>query len=64
MVSDMEAAARLILSGRFLGYLSEHYADRFVAQGTLKAIRPDLFGCEAPFQLVFNRERASDRCWH
>lgn len=54
IVSDMEAEARLILSGHFLGYLPEHYARRFVEQGRLRALRPDLFGYRAVFQLAYN----------
>lgn len=49
-VSDMEAEARLILSGRFLGYLPEHYAKQFVDRGRLRCMRPDLFRYRANFQ--------------
>lgn len=50
MVSDMEAEARLILSGRYLGYLPAHYARAFVEAGRLRSIRPDLLGYSARFQ--------------
>ncbi|MDP2699514.1 LysR family transcriptional regulator [Thalassospira sp.] len=53
-VSDMEAEARLILSGAFLGYLPEHYAQQFVGQGRMRAIRPDQFFTEAMFQASFD----------
>lgn len=49
-VSDMESEARLILSGRYLGYLPEHYARQYVESGRIRSIRPDLFGYRAPFQ--------------
>lgn len=52
MVNDMEAEARLILSGHFLGYLPEHFAERFVTEGRLRPLRPELFSYEAPFQLA------------
>lgn len=52
VVSDMEGEARLILSNRFLGYLPEHFAARFVAEGRMRPVRPDLFGYDAPFQLA------------
>lgn len=58
IVSDMEAEARLILSGHFLGYLPEHYARRFVEEGRLRALRPDLFGYRAVFQLAYNPAKA------
>lgn len=50
VVSDMEAEARLILSGRYLGYLPEHFARPFVEAGRLRMIRPDLLGYSAKFQ--------------
>lgn len=55
IVSDMEAEARLILSGRFLGYLPDHFADRFVRDGQLRSLRPDLFRYKANFQVAYNR---------
>jgi DNA-binding transcriptional LysR family regulator len=53
VVSDMEAAARLILSGRYLGYLPEHYARQFVNAGLIRPIRPNLFSYHAPFKVAY-----------
>lgn len=58
IVSDMEAEARLILSGRFLGYLPEHFARPFVEAGRMRALRPQLFGYEAPFQMAYDPVKA------
>ena len=58
VVSDMESEARLILSGAYLGYLPEHFAARFVAEGRLRAVRSDLFAYAAPFQIAFAPDRA------
>lgn len=55
VVSDMEAEARLILSGRYLGYLPEHYAQRYVDAGRMRAVRPDLFRYRAPFQMAYEK---------
>lgn len=55
IVSDMEAEARLILSGRFLGYLPDHFAERYVQDGQLRSVRPDLFRYKANFQVAYNR---------
>jgi DNA-binding transcriptional LysR family regulator len=41
-VFSMEAAAVLILSGRFGGFLPAHYAQRWVDSGEMRALRPDL----------------------
>jgi DNA-binding transcriptional LysR family regulator len=58
-VSDMEAEAHLILSGAYLGYLPEHYAAPFVRDGRLRALRPDFFSYEAPFQIVFDENKGA-----
>lgn len=60
VVSDMEAEARLILSGAFLGYLPEHYAASFVAAGRLRSIRPELFNREQTFQIAHDPNRAEN----
>ncbi len=57
VVNDMESEARLILSGAYLGYLPEHYARGWVAEGRLRALRPDLFDYTAPFQLAHAPEK-------
>jgi DNA-binding transcriptional LysR family regulator len=45
---DQEAIATLILSGKFLGFLPDHYAESFVRSGRMQAVRPDLlhYACE------------------
>jgi DNA-binding transcriptional LysR family regulator len=55
IVSDMEAEARLILSGRFLGYLPQHFAQSFVDRGSLRCIRPDLFRYRSRFHVAHDR---------
>ncbi len=40
---DQEAIALLILSGRFLGFLPDHYASGFVASGAMQPIAPKRF---------------------
>lgn len=59
-VSDMEAEARLILSGAFLGYLPEHYAKQFVDAGRMRPIRPEQFFVEAMFQASFDSSKQPD----
>jgi DNA-binding transcriptional LysR family regulator len=45
---DQESIATLILSGQFLGFLPDHYAESFVRAGRMQAVRPDLlsYSCE------------------
>lgn len=59
-VDTMEAQLALILSGRYVGYLPEHYAEQYMKQDLLKPINPSVFGFQAPFSLVFKRGRARD----
>lgn len=56
-VHQMEAAAMLVLSGRFVAYLPAHFAAQWVGQGQLRAIRPDLFGQRAEFFIVTQKGR-------
>lgn len=53
-VNNMEAAARLILSGDYLGYLPEHYARRWVQEKVLKPLLPLELTYLAPFEVVFD----------
>jgi len=46
---DQESIATLILSGRFLGFLPEHYAEAFVRQGRMQAVRPEVFRYDCSF---------------
>ncbi|MGX5218129.1 LysR family transcriptional regulator [Pseudomonas segetis] len=40
--SDREGMAFLILTGRYIGYLPDHYANAWVQQGRLRALKPDV----------------------
>jgi DNA-binding transcriptional LysR family regulator len=51
-VFDVEAAAVLILSGRFLGFLPTHYARGWVDQGVMRAVMPDDLRFESRFGIV------------
>ncbi len=46
---DQESIATLILSGRYLGFLPDHYARGFVAEGKMRAVRPSQFHYECQF---------------
>lgn len=39
--TDREGIAFLILSGRYLGYLPTHYAERWVGEGRMRALNPE-----------------------
>jgi DNA-binding transcriptional LysR family regulator len=53
---DQESIATLILSGCFLGFLPDHYAQSFVQSGQMRAVNPQVFNYRCSF---FSIVRAS-----
>ena len=51
-VYDQEAIVHLLMSGRYIGYLPEHYAKQFVDQGLIKAIGTSVFHYECEFLAI------------
>jgi DNA-binding transcriptional LysR family regulator len=56
-----EAAAILILSGRFIGFLPDHYAAGWISEGRMKAIRPDLYRLEPHFNIIMRKDATADQ---
>ena len=52
---DQECIATLILSGRFVGFLPDHYAQSFVQQDQMRAIKPELFRYDCTFFAITRR---------
>jgi len=59
-VSDMESEAHLILSGAYLGYLPDHYADTRVAAGDLRPLLTTQLGYTGTFQLASRPEAQNE----
>ncbi|GAB3629687.1 LysR family transcriptional regulator [Pandoraea terrae] len=59
-VDNMEGQLILILSGAYIGFLPEHFAQPWVEQGRLRALIPATYGYQAPFSLALRRGRAKD----
>ncbi|QLT63421.1 LysR family transcriptional regulator [Klebsiella oxytoca] len=57
---SMEAQLMLILSGKYVGYLPEHYALPWVQSHKLRALLPTEYGYQAPFSLIFRRGRSKE----
>lgn len=57
-VHNMESVALLVLSGRFIGYLPEHYASEWVRANRMRAILKDEFHYDNLFYCMV-RKRAS-----
>ncbi|WP_437880163.1 LysR family transcriptional regulator [Pseudomonas sp. LRF_L74] len=59
-VESMEAQLILVLSGAYIGYLPEHYAQPWAEQKRLKVLLPTTFGYQAPFSLALRRGRSRE----
>jgi len=59
-VESIEAQLTLILSGRYIGYLPEHYARGWEQQGALHRLLPHHFHFRAPFSFAFRRGRSRE----
>ena len=58
---DQESIATLILSGRYLGFLPDHYADGFVRAQQMRAIKPALFRYSCSFFGIVRRAPQASR---
>jgi DNA-binding transcriptional LysR family regulator len=58
---DQESVATLILSGRFLGFLPDHYAEGFVRAGQMRPVQPALFRYACRFSSITRRSPAPSR---
>ncbi|MEY2860329.1 MAG: hypothetical protein RL392_787 [Pseudomonadota bacterium] len=52
---DQESIATLILSGEFLGFLPDHYAEAFVQRGQMRAVQPDVLRYDCQFFAITRR---------
>jgi len=59
--SDQEGIATLVLSGAFVGFLPEHYAQTFVDAGRMRAVAPDVLKYDCHFSGVYRRAPALSR---
>jgi DNA-binding transcriptional LysR family regulator len=58
---EQEAIATLILSGRYLGFLPDHYADTFVKQNAMQAIAPRKFKYACRFVSLLRKSPQASR---
>ena len=54
-----EGIAHLILSGKFIGYLPEHYARHWVEKGVFKAIEPEVYRYTIPVVLITSKNNSA-----
>lgn len=60
-VYDQEAIVHLLLSGRYIGYLPDHYAKPFVEQGLIRSIGTDIFQYRCEFLAITRRSPKPSR---
>ncbi len=58
---DQEAVAHLVLSGRYVGYLPEHYAESFVARDMIRPLLPGTFQYVCEFSAIVRRSPPPNR---
>jgi DNA-binding transcriptional LysR family regulator len=58
---DQEAVAHLILSGQYVGYLPEHYAESFVNHGRIAPLLPDVFQYVCQFSAIVRHSPPANR---
>ncbi len=58
---DQESIATLILSGRYLGFLPDHYAEAFERQGRMQAVKPEAFRYACQFVSLVRRSPEPSR---
>ena len=56
--SDQEAVATLVLSGEFVGFLPDHYAEPFVRAGRMRAVAPAQLHYTCRFSSIVRRSPA------
>nr|WP_250885879.1 LysR family transcriptional regulator [Shewanella jiangmenensis] len=54
-----EGIAHLILSGKFIGYLPEHYASHWVDKGLFRAILPQKYSYQIPLMLITSKHNTA-----
>ena len=54
-IMQMEAQLMLILSGRFIGFLPDHYAERWVRDGQLRSIKPRTYAFSSLHNIAFRK---------
>ena len=58
---DQESIATLILSGQYLGFLPDHYAQAFARTGQMQTLRPALFRYDCQFFSIVRRSPQPSR---
>lgn len=58
---DEEALAALILSGRYIGFLPDHYVKSLVERGEMRRLRPDVYHYQSDHAAIMRRSPEPSR---
>jgi DNA-binding transcriptional LysR family regulator len=58
---DEEALAALILSGRYVGFLPDHYVKSLVKRGEMRPLRPDVYHYQSDHAAIVRRSPKPSR---
>jgi DNA-binding transcriptional LysR family regulator len=58
---DQEAVVHLVLSGKYVGYLPEHYAQDFVSKGVMRPLLPQTFQYVCEFSAIVRHSPPPNR---
>jgi LysR family transcriptional regulator, transcriptional activator for bauABCD operon len=58
---DQEAVAHLVLSGKYLGFLPEHYAESFVTRGLMRPLLPTILHYVCEFSAIVRHSPPPNR---
>ncbi len=58
---DQEAIAMLVLSGGYIGYLPDHYAEQFIFSGLIRAIGIETFQYICEFSAILRQSPQASR---
>ena len=58
---DQEAVAHLVLSGKYLGFLPEHYAESFVTRGLMRPVLPSVLQYVCEFSAIVRHSPTPSR---
>jgi DNA-binding transcriptional LysR family regulator len=58
---DQEAIAMLVLSGGYIGYLPDHYAEQFISKGLIRAIGTGTFHYICEFSAILRQSPQASR---
>lgn len=58
--TDREGVAFLILTGKYIGYLPEHFAHQWVVEDRMKAIEPSQYHYQTQFSVITRKSRRAN----